>query len=390
MFFLYEFTYLKLKETIFEGVPQAIVTLLSIVDPQYRTVLFQDTNDFLLICISFLFSFSMIVMTISQIDSESFATSDYSGLKKGTFFRFCFRFFEINIFLSLWVFLFYISWVLCFTWVVFQILFYTFLYVNNSKPKLIEYETDIKSSMIKKVFFIDTFDKQSNKFHNNVNFDRSFLFHNDFTNIILSLLLFPTLFKHSPKNTDITFWSLFYTKLNFIPYFSFFYSNNNFGQILNNYLHISEENRIMVGCHFVKQIYIFRFSIAFFMYVSGIVFLFILNKQNSVIILIVISIWLICNFLLFWLVFKIINNDFSNKFKAFGAFNATNAIQTQNVMMAKELFFLGEPHDIVMNDVANPRTLGFFYINEVSPNLKLVEEGLNIRILANINEQDSM
>ena len=124
--------------------------------------------------------------------------------------------------------------------------------------------------------------------------------------------------------------------------------------------------------------------------VSGIVFLFILNKQNSVIILIVISIWLICNFLLFWLVFKMINNDFSNKFKAFGAFNATNAIQTQNVTMAKELFFLGEPHDIVINNVENPMTLGLFYINEVSPNLKLVEEGLNIRILANINEVDSM
>jgi hypothetical protein len=292
------------------------------------------------------------------------------------------------------VFLFYISWVLCFTWVVLQILFYTFLYVNNSKPKLIKYETDINSSMIDEPdkFFIDNFDKQSNKFYN-VNFDRSFLFHNDFTNIILSLLLFPTLFKHSYKCKDITFWSLFYTKLNFIPYFSFFYSlptNNNFGQILNKDLEISEENRIMVGCHFVKQIYIFRFSIAFFMYVSGIVFLFILNKQNSVIILIVISIWLICNFLLFWLVFKIINNDFSNKFKAFGAFNATNAIQTCNVKMTKELIFLGESHDIVLNNVENPMTLGLFYINEVSPNVKLVEEGLNIGILANINEQDPM
>ena len=160
-----------MKESIFEGVPQTIITLISLVDPQYRNVLIEDTNDFILICISCLFSFSMIVMTISQIDSESFETfekdeegniikneiygdptesrgnKDYSGLKKGTFFRFCFRFFEMNIFLSLWVFLFYISWELCFSWVVFQISIYTFLYFNNSKPTLIQYDTDIKPTI---------------------------------------------------------------------------------------------------------------------------------------------------------------------------------------------------------------------------------------------------
>ena len=120
----------------------------------------------------------------------------------------------------------------------------------------------------------------------------------------------------------------------------------------------------MVECHFVKQIYIVRFSIAFFMYVSGIVFLFILNKQNSVMILIVISIWLICNFLFFWLVFYMINNDFSSKFKAFGAFNGTNAIQTENVEMTWELICLGEPHDITISDVAIQLTLGLFFVGK--------------------------
>ena len=96
----------------------------------------------------------------------------------------------MNIFLSLWVFLFYISWELCFSWVVFQISIYTFLYFNNSKPTLIQYDTDIKPT-IKELTFTDTksFDKVSNNFYNNINFDRSFLFQNDFTNIILSLLL---------------------------------------------------------------------------------------------------------------------------------------------------------------------------------------------------------
>ena len=103
-----------MKESIFEGVPQTIITLISLVDPQYRNVLIEDTNDFILICISCLFSFSMIVITISQIDSESFETfekdeegniimefgrpsesrgnKDYSGLKKELFFVFVFVF----------------------------------------------------------------------------------------------------------------------------------------------------------------------------------------------------------------------------------------------------------------------------------------------------------
>jgi len=331
----------------------------------------------------------MLVMTISQIDSESFENNNYNGLKKGTFFRFCFRFFEMNIFLSLWVFLFYISWELCFSWVVFQILFYTFLYFNNSKPTLIQYDTHIKPTIVKQTHDngIKWFDEESNKFYTNINFDRSFLFQNDFTNIILSLLLFPTLFKHSYSYKDITFWSLFYTKLNFIPYFSFFYSKQNFGQILNEFLNISEENRSIVGCHFVKQIYIVRFSIAFFMYVSGIVLLFILNKQNSIMILIVISIWLICNFLFFWLVFYMINNDFSSQFKAFGAFNGTNAIQTKNVEMSWELICLGEPHDIKISDVAEPMTLGYFYLKNAT-NGKRVQTALDMGVLANINQQD--
>ena len=74
MFFYFEFTYLKLKEAIFEGVPQAIITLISLLDSQYRDILAKDINDLILISISFLFSFLMIVITISEIDSESFET----------------------------------------------------------------------------------------------------------------------------------------------------------------------------------------------------------------------------------------------------------------------------------------------------------------------------
>ena len=154
------------------------------------------------------------------------------------------------------------------------------------------------------------------------------------------------------------------------------------------YFGISEENRSIVGCHFVKQIYIVRFSIAFFMYVSGIVLLFILNKQNSIMILIVISIWLICNFLFFWLVFYMINNDFSIKFKAFGAFNGTNAIQTGNMEMTWELICLGEPNNITINDVAEPMTLGYFFITNTT-NGKQVQKTLDMGFLANINEQNS-
>ena len=182
-----------MKESIFEGLPQTIITLISLVDPQYRNVLIEDTNDFILICVSCLFSFFMIVITISQIDSESFETfekdeegnikkdrfgnpsesrgnKDYRGLKKGTFFRFCFRFFEMNIFLSLWVFLFYISWELCFSWVVFQISIYTFLYFNNSKPTLIQYDGDIKPDIQqepKHDHLIKRFDGESKIFYNN-------------------------------------------------------------------------------------------------------------------------------------------------------------------------------------------------------------------------------
>ena len=84
-----------------------------------------------------------------------------------------------------------------------------------------------------------------------------------------------------------------------------------------------------------------------------------------------------------------INNDFSSKFKSFGAFNGTNAIQTENVEMAWELICLGEPHDITISDVATPTTLGLFYVGN-STNRKQIQKALDMGVLANINEQNSM
>ena len=378
VFFYFEFTYLKLKEAIFEGVPQAIITLISLLDSQYRDILTKDINDLILISISFLFSFSMIVITISEIDSESFKTfenneygndvsrgsKDYNGLKKGFILRICLRFFEINFFLFLWVFLFYISWELCFLWIFLQILFYSFLYnFTTYKPDLIKYDSHVSKNLPDiDEYYAKEFDENSNNFYKNINFDRSLLFQNDVTNIILSLLLQTTLFKHSKSSKNITFWTLFYTKLNFIPYFSILYSNPDYlGDILiwDKYTKCMRLNTEIVECYFVKKVYYFlRFFISFCMYVSGIIFFFIF-KTESVEILIFISIWLICNFILFWIVFHSINNDFSKEFKAFGAFNSVNAMQTENVDMAWELISLGEPTNIVIQDVQNRMFLHF-------------------------------
>ena len=389
MFFYFEFTYLKLKEAIFEGVPQAIITLISLLDSQYRDILAKDINDLILISISFLFSFSMIVITISEIDSESFETKNYNGLKKGFILRICLRFFEINFFLFLWVFLFYISWELCFLWIFLQILFYSFLYnFTTYKPDLIKYDSHVSKhfSNVSKRLYSKRFDDSSNNFYKNINFDRSLLFQNDVTNIILSLLLQTTLFKHSEDSQDITFWSLFYTKLNFIPYFSILYSNPDYlGDILIDNYGIKLNTKI-VGCYFVKNFYYLRFFISFCMYVSGIIFFFIFKKE-SVEILIFISIWLICNFILFWIVFHSINNDFSKEFKAFGAFNSVNAMQTQNVDMTWELISLGEPTNIEIQDVQYQMTLGLFYVIN-SQDEKRIVDVLQKNLLEDINEQD--
>ena len=402
MFFYFEFTYLKLKEAIFEGVPQAIITLISLLDSQYRDILAKDINDLILISISFFFSFSMIVITISEIDSESFerfekneygydvsrGNKDYNGLKKGFILRICLRFFEINFFLFLWVFLFYISWELCFLWIFLQILFYSFLYnFTTYKPDLIKYDSHV-SKHLPDIHerWSKEFDENSNNFYNNINFDRSLLFQNDVTNIILSLLLQTTLFKHSKDYRNITFWSLFYTKFNFIPYFSILYSNPDYlGDILIENYRI-ELNTEIVGCYFVKKVYYFRFFISFCMYVSGMIFFFIF-KTESVEIFIFISIWLICNFILFWIVFQTINNDFAKEFKAFGAFNSVNAMQTQNVDMTWELISLGEPTNIVIQDVQNRMTLGLFYVIN-SQDEKRILDVLQKNLLEDINTQD--
>ena len=310
--------------------------------------------------------------------------------KKVFFLRICLRFFEINFFLFLWVFLFYISWELCFLWIFFQILFYSFLYnFTTYKPDLIEYDSHVSKYLPNiRERWSKHFDEHSNSFYNNINFDRSLLFQNDVTNIILSLLLQTTLFKHSEDSENITFWTLFYTKLNFIPYFSILYSNSDYlGDILIDNDHI-ELNTEIVGCYFVKKVYYFRFFISFCMYVSGIIFFFIFKKE-SVEILIFISIWLICNFILFWIVFHSINNDFAIDFKAFGAFNSVNAIQTQNVDMAWELISLGEPTNIVIQDVQNRMTLGLFYVGH-SKDGKRVDDVLQKKLLEDINEQDSL
>ena len=292
----------------------------------------------------------------------------------------------------MWVFLFYISWELCFLWIFLQILFYSFLYnFTTYKPDLIKYDSHVRKHLPNiDEFWSKLFDENSNSFYNNINFDRSLLFQNDVTNIILSLLLQTTLFKHSENSEkNITFWSLFYTKLNFIPYFSILYSNPDYlGDILmrNNSVCSIELNTEIVGCYFVKKVYYFRFFISFCMYVSGIIFFFI-SKKESVEILISISIWLICNFILFWIVFHSINNDFSKEFKAFGAFNSVNAMQTQNVNMTWELISLGEPTNIVIQDVQYQMTLGLFYVIN-SQDEKRIVDVLQKNLLEDINEQD--
>ena len=56
--------------------------------------------------------------------------------------------------------------------------------------------------------------------------------------------------------------------------------------------------------------------------------------------------------------------------------------------MTCELICLGEPHDITINDVATPTTLGYFYLKNTT-NGKKLQEVLDMGVLANINEQDS-
>ena len=378
-------------------------------DPQYRNELTKDFNDILLIVISFLFSFSMIIITISDMDSESFETfakdkngniefdlngvpvtnsKGYNGLKSNAFLRLCFRMFEMNVFIFLWVFLFYVSWKLCFSWIFVQILFYSFLYFNNSKPRLIKYDTHlikhfprvymppppaifdsppVSSENVNDNFNMisntalsyETFDENSKNFHEKINFDRSFLFQNDMTNIVLSILLHTTLFKHSYSHNQITYWCLFYTKLNFFPCFSKSFSNPDYvaGYLMDKKFELQTKN---IGCYFVKQVYFLRFCVAFVMYVSGVV-LFFISKKQSLFILIFVSIWLIVNFLSFYTIFGIINHDFSKKFRAASAFNPTTAIQTDNLNMAWELICLGEPRDVKIEGIENTISLGLYY-----------------------------
>ena len=63
-------------------------------------------------------------------------------------------------------------------------------------------------------------------------------------------------------------------------------------------------------------------------------------------------------------------------------------MQTQNVDMAWELISLGEPTNIVIQDVQNRMTLGLFYVGH-SKDGKRVDDVLQKKLLEDINEQDS-
>ena len=64
-------------------------------------------------------------------------------------------------------------------------------------------------------------------------------------------------------------------------------------------------------------------------------------------------------------------------------------MQTQNVDMAWELISLGEPTNIVTQDVQNRMTLGLFYVNN-SKDEKRIVDALQKKLLEDINEQEQI